>query len=256
MRPESLAVCLFVLFGKLLTAQSAQPPARQNTTHRREFSMALIRNQCIEFTDVKRGDERDDLRDCRVSEFGEFGAVNGQTYYYALYCLIPNYEPGKGQCGGDSFSARYHRQRGLAVFTQDRSSSDIRLLFERVTSDIGTLLYEKPQIVSSRDGTLLYLPIALDGTGHGNESEYYLREKGEWEPIEAQEWLSDLQSRIPAGLGIWKGVWPKLDTMQAEAGLYREGDANCCPTGGTARIRLAIRSRQLVIDSVAFERGQ
>jgi hypothetical protein len=253
MRAEMFAVSLIVLFGKLLMAQSAEPPSRQNTIDRRQFSMALIRNQCIEFTEVKRGNEPDDLRDCRVSEFGEFEAIDGQTYYYALYCLIPNDATDKGQCGDLSFSALYHRHRGLAVFTQDRSSGDIRLLFERVSNDIGALIYEKPQIISGRDRTLLYLPIALDGTGNGNESEYYLREKGKWEPIESQGWLSDLQSRIPAGLQIWKGVWPKLDTMEAEAGLYRKGDANCCPTGGTALIRLAIRSRQFVIDSVAFE---
>ena len=114
---------------------------------------------------------------------------------------------------------------------------------------------------NARDGrqgrcAVLNLPIAWEGTAHGNDSEYYIREAGKWERIEAEEWLKELRTRIPPGLEIWKGVWPKLETMEAEAGLYRGGDSNCCPSGGVARIRLAIRSRQFVIDSVVAETGR
>jgi hypothetical protein len=218
--------------------------------------MTFIRNQCLEFTELKRGDEPSDLRDCRVSEFGEFGSTDGQTYYYALYCLIPNYAPDEGQCNDGSFNASYHRQRGLAIFVHDASSSNARLLFERVAGDIESLRYEQPQIIRAAAGTLLYLPVAVDGTGHFNESEYFLRDRGAWEPVEAEKWLEDLRRRIPAGLEIWKGVWPNLQTMKAVAGLYSSGDANCCPTGGTARIGLAIRSRHVVIQSLVVEKAQ
>jgi len=218
------------------------------------FSMKAIRGECIEFTEVKRGSGPSDFRDCRVSAFGELGVVDGETYYYATYCLIPNYTTEKGECGDDSFIARYHRARGLAVFARDPSGEHARLVFERVSPEIGTVYSETPEIIQHAAGTLLYLPIAIDGTGAGNASEYYLRGTGEWLPIEASAWLADLGTRIPAGLQIWKGVWPDLHTMRATAGLYRADDANCCPTGGTARIRLAIRSRQLVIDSVVIER--
>jgi hypothetical protein len=144
----------------------------------------------------------------------------------------------------------------LAIFVQDSrdpSSGTARLLFERVGSDIGQLYPQKPQVIMNSAGTILYMPIAGAGTGAENFSEYYLRGANEWEPIEAEAWVADLRKRIPAGLGIWKGIWPNPQTMRAEAGLYREGDANCCPSGGTARIQLAIRSRRLVLDSVDFE---
>ena len=125
-----------------------------------------------------------------------------------------------------------------------------------MTSDIGTVYYEKPEIVHNINGTLLDLPIAVDGTGHGNESEYYIREASKWELIESEAWLKDLQTRIPLNLQSWKGAWPNLNTMQAQVSLYRDGDGNCCGTGGTARVRLAIRSRQFVIDSVDIEPPQ
>jgi hypothetical protein len=94
----------------------------------REFSMNVIRNQCIDFKNLKR--ESGEFRDCKVSEFGPFGAVGGRTYYYALYCIIPSYEA-TGSCGDSSFAARYHRARGLAVFTRTPSSARRRCSFER-----------------------------------------------------------------------------------------------------------------------------
>jgi hypothetical protein len=219
----------------------------------REFPLAVIRNQCIDFSEVKRGNEPDDLRDCRVSEFQEFGSVDGETYYYALYCLILNDAPDKGKCGDGSFNSTYHRERGLAVFVRAASRSSASLLFERVTEEVGMLLYERPQIIRTAAGIILHLAIAVDGTGNFNESEYFLRGQGVWEPIEAKEWIKDLPRRIPSGLEIRKGIWPDIKTMQASAGLYRRDDANCCPTGGVARIRLALRGKQFAIDSVVVE---
>jgi hypothetical protein len=248
-----------VVYGRPSIAQDPRPnetASRVRTAERRQYPAAVIRDECIEFTEVRRGNDSSDFRDCKVSESGQFGAAAGQTYYYALYCLIPSDEPDNGRCADDSFAARYYKSRALAIFTRDRSADNVQLLFERATPDIGTLLYKKPEIIQSPAGTLLYLPIMVDGTGAGNESEYYQLGTTGWESIDASEWLKDLQQRIPGGLQIWKGVWPNVESMQAEAGLYRDGDANCCPTGGTARIQLAIRSRQFIIDSVVIDKAR
>ena len=252
----ALAVLLVGIVATAQTQRNRQPTSTgpEIPAPVGEFSTSFLRQQCIEFTQVKRGGKPDDIRDCRVSEFGEFGRVDEVHYFYALYCLIPNYAPDKGQCNDDSFNASYHRTRGLVIFVGDPSGLRVRLFLERVEREIGSLQYGPPQIVRNAAGTILYLPIAIDGTAHENASEYFLRDAGTWQPIEAQGWLKDLSRQLPAGLGIWKGVWPDLRTMQAEAGLYRQSDANCCPTGGRARIRFSIRSSRFVLDSVAFER--
>ena len=49
-----------------------------------------------------------------------------------------------------------------------------------------------------------------------------------------------------------EGSLADVPTLRADAGLYREGDANRCPTGGIAHIQLAIKSRQFVIQTIAI----
>jgi hypothetical protein len=225
----------------------------QVDTTRRQFPLDVISGRCIEFRNVTRGTEPDQIRDCRVSAFGEFGNVGGKTYYYATYCIIPNYAD-KGMCGDSTFTAVNNQSRGLAIFTRSGQRKNAALLFERVSSELGIDRYDiKPEIIRNQFGTILYVPIILDGTGNGNESEYYLLEAEVWKRIEFDSWFADLEKRIPRGLTIRKGIWPDLRTMRADAYLYKEGDTNCCPTGSVARMKLAIRDKKFTIDSLWLE---
>ena len=216
--------------------------------------MATSRLHCIEFAEVARGSGPGDYRECRVSEFGEVGVVDSETLYYALYCLMPSYATAGASCAGESFDARYHRQRALAVFSRNASSKSATPLFARAQEEIGALYYEKPELIEHDGDTVLHLPIAVDGTGHGNASEYYLRRGGGWDRIDSDQWVTDLTGRLPKALQIWHGVWPDLRTMTAEAGLFRDGDPNCCPTGGVARVRLVIRGKAFVIDTLEIRK--
>src|SRR5687767_12192493 len=243
-QPVLIVIGLMVLETACASAQNAV----------RTFSLDTIREQCIAFTEVARGNG---YTDCRVTRFGELGTVDGETYYYAIYCLLPPSSRSDGEtCGDDAFRAQYHRARGLAVFARAGSETDVRLIFERVSGDIGMFVYREPVLAPSAAGTLLQLPIAYDGTGNFNASEYFVREGQRWERIDAASWLADLAKRLPPGVSLWKGVWPDLLTLRAEAGLYREGDGNCCPTGGLARIQLAVRDKRFILESVTIERNR
>ena len=249
MNRSAYKLCFLPLLVAGFTLCSIARASAQSTS--RTFSPGAIRDRCIELTRIKQGGE-EGYRECRVSDFGELGAVDGQTWYYALYCLIPGWsDPAQGQCAGSSFNGNYYRTRALLVLAGD--TAGVQLVFERAEPEIGVLVYYKPAIVRNAAGTLLHLPVAYDGTGNGNGSEYYIREAGSWQRIESEAWQADLLSRLPVGLSVWKGVWPDLSTLRAETGLYRKGDGNCCPTGGLARIQLAIRGKQFVLESVTFQ---
>ena len=220
-------------------------------TPSRSYTIGELRQSCIEFRDVKRGTGPENIGDCRVSAFGMLGTFDNRTYYYALYCLVLSDQIGQGTCTGDSFNSRYHRSRGLVVFEGDRVNAHV--LFERVNGEIGMYVYAEPEVTRSSAGTVLYLPIRVDGTGNYNESEYYVRGRGGWEPLDFETWQKDLVARVPAGREIWKGLWLNLKTMRVESGLYRKGDGNCCPTGGSIRARLAIRDKKFVIASASVD---
>lgn len=216
------------------------------------FPLDTVKTKCIELSGIKIGGAPDDVADCRVSEFGILGTFKNHTYYYAIYCLIPGYSINEGACASGTFNAEYHKARALAVFVGDEAKKAPQLLLERAEPEIGTVWYERPEIVTNAAGTFLHLPIHLDGTGAGNMSQYYLWDEkaADWQSVESESWTKNLQ--IPTGLSINKGIWPNLKNMSAEAYLYRAKDANCCPTGGTALIKLKIEDSRFVVKSLTF----
>jgi hypothetical protein len=212
------------------------------------LSIKELGTRCIDFPATKSGDGAH-AASCGVSEFGSLGAFAGKKYYYAIYCLIPDYSREDGECGSGSFSASFHKARAMAIFVSDAGQDTARLLLKRAEEEIGLVWYAKPEIITNPYGSFLIIPIHLDGTGAGNSSEYYVRDKksGMWVSLDANSWLGEI--RIPSSLAINKGIWPDLKKMTAEAYLYRKGDANCCPTGGKMLLKLGIRRDRLFIKS-------
>jgi hypothetical protein len=208
-----------------------------------------IKSKCIEFTGIKIGSESYEAADCRVSEFGSIGIFNNQTYYYAIYCLIPGHSIQNGKCGSDSFNAQYYKEQAMAIFINKGLSDEATLLMERSAEELGTMSYGEPELIVNSFGTFLYLPIHVQGTGAGNSSEYYFwdEKSKKWQKLETNSWTQNI--KIPPGLSINKGIWPDLRKMTAEAYFYRSNDYNCCPTGGKAQIKLTIVNGRLSIKS-------
>lgn len=211
------------------------------------YPVQTLRDKCVKFSDIKTRDNAG-IADCSVSDFGEFGTVGEEKYYFALYCLIPSHIQGK--CNDGSFHARYYRNRGLSVFVQQGPARNAKLLFEAPTPETELFAFERPEMVRNEIGTFLIMPARLDGTSNGNGSRYYLWQAQTWKPLDAKTWLEDLKKRLPAGFQVLKGVWPDLRTMKAKAGLWRSGDSNCCPTGGEAHITLTVDGAKFVLQSL------
>ena len=78
---------------------------------------------------------------------------------------MPNYGS-EGKCGnGSIFAAQSNERRALAIFVRNGASDNARLLFERADQKIGVIrVADKPELVPTPAGRLLYLPIAVDGT--------------------------------------------------------------------------------------------
>ena len=82
--------------------------------------------------------------------------MDRETYYYAIYCLMPNYGS-DGECGDGSFAARYNERRALAIFVRNGAGDNARLLFERADQEIGVIrVADKPELTQTSSGMLLY----------------------------------------------------------------------------------------------------
>ncbi|MHA3903405.1 hypothetical protein ACTPOE_07525 [Castellaniella sp. WN] len=176
---------------------------------------------------------------CRIGESGIIGTVGATMTHYALYCLGP--EAAAGAC----------ELRGAALFLEDRADGRISRFLTRL--DEPDLRAGAPSIETAGRDTLLELPVSVSGTGAFDDNDTFLFERDHWTRLDTHCWESGLQKRIPRGTSIDKGVNLNLGGLSAQAWLYREGDANCCPTGGSVDVTLKRTGHRLAIESLRID---
>jgi hypothetical protein len=196
------------------------------------------------------------IKECRVSEFGQIGSVNNHNFYYAIYCLVSNYDE-KVTCQSREAS-RYYGNRGLVIFSAQESVDKVEILAIRLQDYNGSLVsYSKPQLIENQNRKLLYIPVPMDGTGNFNLSEYYLwnSKSNQWGKLETESWMKKLV--MPnKDVSPWKGIWVDLETMTSKIYLYKQGDGNCCPTGGLLTVRLSITDNHFSVVSTEYDKNQ
>lgn len=113
--------------------------------------------------------------------------------------------------------------------------------------------YEAPRILAREGGTLLHVRGRAGGTGRANGDLLYRSGPRGWEEIETESWWAALPARLPAGLELRQAVTYDFEQMAAEAPLSRSGDANCCPSGGSAQLDFRIEGQGLVLAGVGLD---
>jgi hypothetical protein len=91
-----------------------------------------------------------------------------------------------------------------------------------------------PHRFTWRGHAFLHLSIHLAGTGAQREDEVlYLGPTGDMRPVAFRQAPDALASILAPGEGVWKGAFYEFaDELRFEFSVWREGDGNCCPTGG------------------------
>jgi hypothetical protein len=139
--------------------------------------------------------------------------------------------------------------RGLVVLRND--GGVLKVVLWNFEGDIP----DAPSVVGTAAGPLLVAPSTHGGTGRFN-AELIFRPlpDGGWRDLDIDAWRMEFDTGLPEGVGVWKGVvydWPTLSLM---TGLWKDSDANCCPTGGAATARLAVKGDELVLKSMDIDR--
>jgi hypothetical protein len=90
----------------------------------------------------------------------------------------------------------------------------------------------------------------LSGTGHFTLDWYFIIENGVPRSIHYDTVLSEELKRIlPEKYGIWKGGGFNPDTLVFAHGVWKDGDGNCCPTGGSVEVVLGLEKGRFVVKS-------
>lgn len=115
--------------------------------------------------------------------------------------------------------------------------------------------FSAPKAFSDGEGeTYVAIPGVYAGTGRGNADVLFRWTDDADRPlaqIDNTSWRDDLPAQLPPGLEVWKGVDIQYDEMFAFTPLWREGDGNCCATGGSAILNFQIEGDRLVLENVS-----
>lgn len=189
-------------------------------------------------------------KECRLRGVRPAGTAAGQSWFAAEYCLAPNDNEDSGCEAGRSDEGRNE----IAVLVFSRAGAGAPLTLRLDYSDEGGNPFGGVQARDTPSGALLEVAFRLSGTGNLNASAYYLWRHGGWRRLDADAWIEDLQRRLPKGLGVWKGLWPDLERMAVDSPVWKDGDGNCCPSGGSVQVELAVDGDRLVIRSLKIGR--
>ncbi|WP_376099085.1 hypothetical protein ACE7GA_10285 [Roseomonas sp. CCTCC AB2023176] len=116
--------------------------------------------------------------------------------------------------------------------------------------------YEAPRLVEGDDGPLLLIPGRRGGSTGGNAELLYRRTPGGWRDVGLDGWQSDLAARLPAGLELRGPVDYDMRRLTARTRLWRDGDANCCATGGWATLRFRLDGDALRLEEVRLDEAR
>jgi hypothetical protein len=111
---------------------------------------------------------------------------------------------------------------------------------------------EPPRLVDNGEDIILHFPARTAGTGEGNADSLFLYRTGAWVNIGMNSWKTELRTRLPEGMGLWKGVDYDYYGLSSYFPIWRDSDANCCATGGNAYAVFKIVDDRLKIDTLDF----
>lgn len=168
-------------------------------------------------------------RGCRVTSSGILWSKAGESIYWQMM---------DGASGEDGVGAGIILWAGSGFGT----AKLIGWSFDGV-------FYEPPRL--TQDG-MIWVPGRVSGTGNGNADLLFRWDEASksWQDIELESWRDSLDAKLPKGFGIWKGVDYDFEGLAATSKLWRDKDANCCPSGGDALLDFEIIGRKLTLQDV------
>ena len=186
--------------------------------------------------------------DCEVREFGEIAEVGGTRLYWALY-----HDRRQRISELLAESMTWLGYNSILVFFRQESSDEDMATVDFVRSN-ATMYYQPPRPISTDRGLILFSEghDCCDSKAQFWNHRSWLWRSGAWTELDIHRWYREFQ--MPTGYGL-KGVSgdlaSALSTQTLNVSVFRDGDGDCCPTGGFVRIQFELDN--LALRVVGYE---
>ncbi len=165
---------------------------------------------------------------CRVTASGVLRAKDGRRIHWQMQ---------DGASGDDGVGA------GIILWAASNAGTA-----KLIGYSFDGVFYDPPRLTQ---GGMLWVPGRVMGTGNGNADLLFRWDATTgWQDIELESWRDSLDAKLPKGFGVWKGVEYDFEGLAATSKLWRDKDANCCPSGGDVQLDFEIEGRKLVLKDV------
>ncbi len=108
-------------------------------------------------------------------------------------------------------------------------------------------------VLNAVDEKILATHDVIPGTGNYYYEDYFWFSAAGPERIDIERITKEVQSILPDGLGVWKGGGLDMISGTYLSQVWKEGDANCCPTGGTVILRFRLDGSHIFLLSKSYD---
>ena len=100
--------------------------------------------------------------------------------------------------------------------------------------------------------TILATRTLIPGTGNNYYEDYFWFSPSGPARIDIETVTREVQSVLPAGFGVRKGGGLDMAALSYHMPVWKETDANCCPTGGSVDVKFRLNGNRIVVTSKRF----
>jgi hypothetical protein len=93
----------------------------------------------------------------------------------------------------------------------------------------------------------------IPGTGNNYYEDYFQFSPSGSARIDTEVVTKAVRSVLPTGYGVWKGGGLNMADLRYHMPVWKDGDANCCPTGGSVDVRFHLDGNRIIVNSKLFD---
>ena len=242
-----LILCFFVSTAFSADVMRVQPETEYPIINVNSmYSWDTVRKECLPPKPPK-----DPVDRCTIKKLGDLGQLGDRNIYYVLYEWLDKYE--SENYGKSNYPTAYPRTNtAVVLFYSDKTAPNMLRPFYADRTDLNIGWFEEPRIIKSAGTVLLQIPHRSASTANAELDNVLLWKDSNWQLVDTQSWIEDLQSRLPKECAVIRETLVNFEQMKASNYVWRSSDENCCPTCGRFSATLGFEEDRLVIKNLQY----